>query len=160
MLIFSFYLNKLLKKMKLLAYYKFDLAKYLVIRKNCDKFLGVKWTYLVNCHAWSQNSSIEKFKKCLYNLGQLDAKMILSKLLWLLTIEKVIIENKASVRHNDFRRIYNQIDYKQCTIVIWNLFVDELRRGDILFSKNYANLLTDLPWFSNFYGNSKNQLSS
>lgn len=28
--------------MKLLAYYKLDLAKYLVIRENCDKFLGVK----------------------------------------------------------------------------------------------------------------------
>ena len=42
MLIISFYMNELLKKKKLLADYKFGLAKYLVIRKKCDNFLGLK----------------------------------------------------------------------------------------------------------------------
>ena len=34
------------------------------------------------------------------------------KLLWLLTRKKIFIENKMSVPHNGFQRIFDQTDYK------------------------------------------------
>ena len=60
------------------------LGKNVLGLKKCDR-----WTNLVNCHVQSRNNYTEQSKKCVYYLDWLGAKMIWSKLLWLLTMKKI-----------------------------------------------------------------------
>ena len=49
----------------------------------------------------SQNNYTEQSKKCVYYLDWLGAKMIWSKLLWLLTMKKICKIKKENVSDND-----------------------------------------------------------